>query len=165
MKIVVEIDPSELSQGINQVSYTEGAILEVPDEDEMEDLFEDEEQEDEEEDEDEEFECPPATQDPEMNAENRQYAIDEYSYGPAIKGWEQKNSKCGICEYFNVKADMMSCISSGLGLEDGVGYCERLAFVCSAENICNAYEPGGPITDYDDMDDNEAIEGGMKDVF
>jgi len=122
----------------------------------------DENQDEEEEDEES---CPPATQDPMMNADNRQYAIDEYSYGPAVRNWEQKNAKCGICEYFNVKASMMSCISEGLGLQGDIGYCERLSFVCSAKNICNAYEPGGPITDYDDMDDSEPVEGGMKDVF
>lgn len=170
MKIVVEIDTSELSTGINQVSFGEGALIDVPDEDEIEDLLEgkeEDEDEGEEEDEEEEDEesCPPATQDPMMNADNRQYAIDEYSYGPAVRNWEQKNAKCGICEYFNVKASMMSCISEGLGLQGDIGYCERLAFVCSAKNICNAYEPGGPITDYDDMDDSEPVEGGMKDVF
>ena len=170
MKIVVEIDTSELSTGINQVSFGEGALIDVPDEDEIEDLLEgEEEDEDEGEEEDEEEEdeesCPPATQDPMMNADNRQYAIDEYSYGPAVRNWEQKNAKCGICEYFNVKASMMSCISEGLGLQGDIGYCERLSFVCSAKNICNAYEPGGPMTDYHAMDDSEPVEGGMKDVF
>lgn len=149
MKVVIEIDPEDLTKGINQVvSMEESAIFDV---------------EEDEEDEDEEMECPPATQDADLNDQNRQYAIDEYSYGPAVSTWENKNAKCGICEYYNVKSDMRECIEDGLGLEGDVGYCERLAFVCAAENICNAYEPGGPIMD--EYDDDEPIEGGMKEIL
>ena len=148
MKVVIEIDPEDLSKGINQVvSMEDETVFEIEDEDEGED----------------EDSCPPATQDPDLNDENRQYAIDEYSYGPSVPGWEKKNAKCGICEYYNVKAFMRACISEGLELDGDVGYCERLAFVCAAENICNAYEPGGPIVD--DFDEDEPIEGGMKDIL
>lgn len=149
MKVVIEIDPEDLSKGINQVvSMEETAVIDI------------EEDEDEEDGEDS---CPPATQDPDLNAENRQYAVDEYSYGPAVGNWESKNAKCGICEYYNVKSFMRECIADGLDLEGEVGYCERLAFVCAADNICNAYQPGGPIMD--EYDDDEPIEGGMKEIL
>lgn len=151
MKVVIEIDPKDLASGINQVvSAEETAIVEL--DDEMEDEME----------EDEDV-CPPATQDEELNAENREYAVEEYSYGMSVPGWEKKNAKCGLCEYYNVKSFMRKCIEEGLGLEGDVGYCERLAFVCAAENICNQYEPGGPIVD--DYDEDEPLEGGIKDLF
>ena len=152
MKVVIEIDPKDLASGINQVvSSEETAIVEL--DDEMEDEMEMEDDD----------ACPPATQDEELNAENREYAVEEYSYGMSVPGWEKKNAKCGICEYYNVKSFMRECIEEGLGLEGDVGYCERLAFVCSAENICNAYEPGGPIMD--EYNEDEPIEGGSKDLF
>ena len=141
-KIVINIDMESLTSGINQV---------------VDDDYEDEMEG--------EFACPLVTHDMETNAENRQYAVDEFSYGPSPKNWEKKPQKCGICEYYNIRQQMMECIEEGMGDSEGVGYCTKLDFVCSAENTCNAYEDGGPMTDYEDMDDNEPLEGGSKDIF
>jgi hypothetical protein len=63
-KIIINIDMEDLTSGINQ----------MVDEDAMEDEM----------GEDEEFSCPLSTQDEELNAENRQHAVDEFSYGPAF---------------------------------------------------------------------------------
>ena len=46
-----------------------------------------------------EVKCPPATQDIDLNLENRQKAIDEYGYGPADPS--QKNEK-----FWKKKMDM-----------------------------------------------------------
>ena len=141
-KIVINIDMDELTSGINQVAdgdldyETEG-----------------------------EFDCPLVTHDEDANAENRQYAVDEFSYGPSPANWEKKPEKCGICEYYNIRSEMVGCIEDGMGESSGLGYCTKLDFVCSAENTCNAYEVGGPMTDYDDIDEMEPLEGGSRDIF
>jgi hypothetical protein len=77
-------------------------------------------------------ECPPATQDIELNLKNRQNAIDNVGYGPlnpkepneefwAEKGerWniapeEAKKSVCGNCVFFVKTPKMLECISSGI---------------------------------------------------
>jgi hypothetical protein len=46
-----------------------------------------------------------------------------------------------------------------------VGYCTKLDFTCAAENVCNEFEKGGPITDFDDVDIYEPLEGNEKDIF
>ena len=61
-KIVINIDMEELKSGVNQ-------------------MFDD--------DQVEEFSCPLVTEDEEENSENKQYAIDEFSYGPSSKNWER----------------------------------------------------------------------------
>ena len=137
-RIVINIDMDALNNGINQV---------------VDDDF------------DVEFACPVVTHDPELNEENKQNAIDQFSYGTSPDTWEKKPEKCGICEYYNIKSEMMDCIEEGMGETFDVGYCTKLDFVCSAENTCNAYEAGGPMTDFDDMGELEPIEGGSKDIF
>lgn len=114
--------------------------------------------------EEEAFSCPAATMDTALNAENKQVAIEQYSYGPTTKTWENKNARCGTCEYFNLKSDMMRCISDGLGMDEGAGYCESLHFVCSADNVCNMWELGGPITD-GDVDDYPSDMGNSRDMI
>jgi hypothetical protein len=77
-------------------------------------------------------ECPPATQDIQLNLKNRQNAIDNVGYGPlnpkepnedfwADKGerWniapeEAKKSVCGNCVFFVKTPKMLECISSGI---------------------------------------------------
>ena len=66
-KIVINIDMEELKSGVNQ-------------------MFDD--------DQVEEFSCPLVTEDEEENSENKQYAIDEFAYGPSSKNWEKKPEKC-----------------------------------------------------------------------
>ena len=136
-KIVINIDMDAINDGINQV---------------VDDDFGD-------------FACPLATHDEETNEDHKQEAIDQYSYGPSPKTWEKKPENCGICEYHNIKSEMMDCIEDGMGDSFGVGYCTKLDFVCSAENTCNAFESGGPMTDFDDMNELEPLEGGSKDIF
>ena len=138
-KIVINIDMDELKSGINQV---------VDD-----DMYEMEE---------EEFVCPLSTQDSKLNSENREYAIKEHSYGPSEGGKEM----CGTCSYYSIKSKMLDCLSSGLEMDvKGVGYCVKFEFACKAENVCDAWEKGGPITDFDDIDTLEPIEGNEKDIF
>ena len=146
-KIIINIDMEDLTSGINQ----------MVDEDAMEDEM----------GEDEDFSCPLSTQDEELNAENRQSAIDEFSYGPAVGSWEKKKASCGVCEYYNIRAEMMSCVLDGLEIDEHaeVGYCTKLDFTCAADNMCNAYEKGGPMTDYEDMDENKPLEGNSRDIF
>jgi hypothetical protein len=49
---------------------------------------------------DDNFVCPVATQDEDINAENKQAAENDYSYGPTTATWENKNARCGTCSYF-----------------------------------------------------------------
>ncbi len=138
-KIVINIDMDELKSGINQV---------VDD-----DMYEVEE---------EEFVCPLPTQDSNLNSENREYVIKEHSYGAS----ENKKEMCGTCSYYSIKSEMLDCLSSGLEMDvKGVGYCIKFEFACKAENVCDAWEKGGPITDFDDIDTLEPIEGNEKDIF
>ena len=121
---------------------------------------------------DEETTCPPATQNVELNLENRQKAIDEAMYGPLdIKNpgnyWEKiaekwdvpveeaKGEICGNCAAFNITKRMLDCIESGIGGEDAkdlveagdLGYCEIYKFKCNANRSCFAHIDGGPIVD------------------
>ena len=140
-KIVINIDMDELRSGINQV---------VDD-----DMYEAEE----------EFVCPLSTQDADLNDKNREYAIQEYGYGPS-KGGRTKEM-CGTCGYYNIRSKMLDCIENGIGMNEGdeVGYCTNLNFICMAENVCNAWEEGGPMTDFDDIDELEPLEGNEKDIL
>ncbi len=86
-------------------------------------------------------ECPAATQDLDLNLENRQKAIDEYGYGPLNPNlddtgkndsfWQKiagtfntdidaaKDSRCGNCAAFNVTSKIKDCIAKGIGADDG----------------------------------------------
>ena len=141
-KIVINIDMDELTSGINQVVDDE-----VLDEMDME----------------EEFFCPISTQESKVNDENREAAIKDHSYGSS----EKRKEKCGVCEYYDIRALMLDCVETGIGMEEGdkVGYCTKLDFTCAAENVCNQFERGGPITDFDDVDIYEPLEGNEKDIF
>jgi len=79
-----------------------------------------------------EDECPPATQDIEINLKNRQNAIDNVGYGPLNpkepnnEFWQEKADKwktspeeakksiCGNCVFFVRTPEMLDCISSGI---------------------------------------------------
>lgn len=120
-------------------------------------------------------ECPPATQDIELNLKNRQNAIDNVGYGPLNPAepndefWQDKADKwktdiqeaksavCGNCIFFVRTPKMLDCIESGIGLgteeaegsiEAGeLGYCNALDFKCASERTCNAWAAGGPVTE------------------
>jgi hypothetical protein len=78
--------------------------------------------------------CPPATQDIDLNLENRQEAIDSKGYGPLnpnrpnTKFWkekaemwkldsinEAKESICGNCAAFDITKKTLDCIAKGIG--------------------------------------------------
>ena len=85
--------------------------------------------------------CPAATQDIDLNLENRQKAIDEYGYGPLNPNlddtgkndsfWQSiadtfntdieaaKESRCGNCAAFNLTSRIKDCIAKGIGMNDG----------------------------------------------
>jgi len=119
-------------------------------------------------------ECPPATQDIQLNLANRQKAIDEANYGPqnpneANEGYwkakaeqfqgnveEAKKAICGNCAFFYRTQKVLDCIAEGLGTEvdayDAIeagelGYCEAFDFKCAAQRTCDAWVVGGPIVD------------------
>jgi hypothetical protein len=119
--------------------------------------------------------CPPATQDIQLNLENRQNAIDNVGYGPLNPAepneefWQDKADRwnieipdaktavCGNCIFFVRTPKMLECIEEGIGLgsqeaegsiEAGeLGYCNALDFKCASERTCNAWAAGGPITE------------------
>lgn len=119
--------------------------------------------------------CPPATQDIELNLENRQKAIQEHGYGPPDpnqpneKFWQKKadmwqvddqsevkSMRCGNCAAFDITKYAQSCIAKGIGgeadpwstIDAGVlGYCKFLKFKCAAKRTCDAWVEGGPIKD------------------
>ncbi len=83
--------------------------------------------------------CPIATQDPQINDENRNIAIAEYKYGPA----SNPDERCGNCSAFNISDYMKDCLGDDSG---EIGYCQLLKFMCSAQNVCSSWAEGGPIT-------------------
>lgn len=113
---------------------------------------------------DDNFVCPVATQSEEINSDNREAAENEYSYGGPSAEMDAKNMRCGTCGYFNLQSAMLNCISEGLGLDEGAGYCDKLHFVCSMEKVCNMWEAGPPKTD-GDLDDNPSDYGNQRDVM
>jgi hypothetical protein len=119
-------------------------------------------------------ECPPATQDIQLNLTNRQNAIDNVGYGPLNpaepnnKFWEDKATRwnttvqeaksalCGNCVFFIRTPSMLDCIEGGIGMDQEaegtiaageLGYCSALDFKCASERTCNAWAAGGPITE------------------
>ena len=119
-------------------------------------------------------ECPPATQDIQLNLANRQKAIDEAHYGPENPNeaneeyWKRKADQfegnveaakkalCGNCSFFYRTQKVLDCIAEGLGNEvdpyDAIkagelGYCEAFDFKCAAQRTCDAWVVGGPIVD------------------
>lgn len=118
-------------------------------------------------------ECPPATQDIQLNLANRQNAIDNVGYGPLNPAepneefWQDKGDRwnipsedaktavCGNCIFFIRTPKMLDCLEKGIGvgneeaqgtIEAGeLGYCNALDFKCASERTCNAWAAGGPV--------------------
>jgi hypothetical protein len=82
--------------------------------------------------------CPPATQNIELNLQNRQKAINEFGYGPLnpnepnekfwqakVAMWkldsiiEAKKSICGNCAAFDITVKTLDCIAKGIGNDGG----------------------------------------------
>jgi len=97
---------------------------------------------------DEGMACPLPTQDEDLNAENRQKAVDESNYREPNTGVAFRSDQvCGNCAAYNQTEDILECI----GLDDDVespplGYCQIFKFVCKSENTCDSWAEGGPIT-------------------
>lgn len=118
--------------------------------------------------------CPAATQDIDLNLENRQKAINDYGYGPLNPQMENENfwsmkaemwnldnvdearsSICGNCAAFDVTTETLNCIARGIGGDDPydtinagqLGYCKMLKFKCASLRTCDAWVVGGPLTD------------------
>lgn len=118
--------------------------------------------------------CPVATHDIKLNLKNRDWAFKNVGYGPAnpldeneefwaekADEWQcepedAKEMRCGNCAAFIVTPEMMQCIESGIGEEEGnysadiaatakLGYCELFEFKCAADRTCSAWLVGGPI--------------------
>ena len=91
--------------------------------------------------------CPLPTQDEELNAENRQVAVDEANYREPNSGMSfRPDQVCGNCAAYNQTDDILEC----LGLDDDMGspplgYCQIFKFVCEAENTCDSWAEGGPM--------------------
>jgi hypothetical protein len=105
-----------------------------------------------------------------LNLKNRQYAIDEYLYGPLnpdapgdywerlgdvwqVSADEAATTRCGNCAAFNLKPEIVEAIADGIS-DDGepvtdaaqLGYCELFDFKCAAARSCSAWLSGGPLT-------------------
>jgi hypothetical protein len=88
--------------------------------------------------------CPLATMDPEVNAENREEAVEYANYRePEPGGAFRQDSVCGSCGAYNQTEDMMECIGDETG---NTGYCQKWKFVCEAKYTCDSWVKGGPIT-------------------
>jgi len=90
--------------------------------------------------------CPAPTQDPELNAANKQQAGEdpEIQYGfPEQMIAEGK--RCGDCAAFNVSENMVRC--GGAAEDRSVGYCMMHEFTCAAKRSCLTWAPGGPKTE------------------
>ena len=90
--------------------------------------------------------CPAPTQNPELNAANKQRAAEdpEVQYGfPEQMIAEGK--RCGGCAAFNVSENMVRC--GGAAEDRSVGYCMMHEFTCAAKRSCLTWAPGGPKTE------------------
>jgi hypothetical protein len=98
--------------------------------------------------------CPLATQDPEVNAKNKEKAIEEANYREPNTGSAFVLSEtCGSCAAFNQTHEIMEC----MGNNPHLGYCQMYKFMCHEENTCDSWAEGGPITDADDGSDHDLL--------
>ena len=122
--------------------------------------------------------CPVATVKLEVNAANRQRAIDDFNYGPAnpqvpgdywkkaakIWGIDEKTAmtmKCENCAAFDISDKMRKCIEVGMKGDEkaadamataekaDLGYCNILHFKCAGTRSCSVWLTNGPIDNED----------------
>ena len=93
--------------------------------------------------------CPLATQDKNLNAENKRKAAaaKDIKYGhpdevPELKKLEEKGQLCGNCAAFNITDKMVDC--GGASKDGTTGYCEMHRFTCAADKTCLTWASGGP---------------------
>ena len=91
--------------------------------------------------------CPLPTQDEDLNAENREAAIEEANYREPNTGTAARMDQvCGNCAAFNQTDDILECLGLGDDMDSPpIGYCQIYKFVCSAENTCDSWAEGGPM--------------------
>lgn len=109
--------------------------------------------------------CPEATQDLELNTNNRNDAIkkDHIKYGPLnvsepgdywkdiAEFWDTteeaaKKSLCANCAAFDISPRMLDCMPGELEDDDGyLGYCWMHHFKCHSARTCRTWAKGGPI--------------------
>ena len=88
--------------------------------------------------------CPLPTQDADVNAENKEEAIEAANYrDPADSGAFRLTEVCGNCKAYNQTEDILECIGDDSG---DLGYCQIYKFVCEATNTCADWVEGGPMT-------------------
>ena len=110
-------------------------------------------------------ECPPSTQDIELNTKNRDATVKDYNYGPLNVDkpgdyWEKvadkwnttveaaKTSLCANCTAFDISPRMLECMPGETSDDDGVlGYCWMHHFKCHSARTCYTWAAGGPIKD------------------
>ena len=113
----------------------------------------------------EEMSCPPATQDVELNTDNRNSTIENHMYGPLnvdepADYWDKiadkwdtsveaaKKSLCGNCVAFDISPRMEECMPGEISDDDGkLGYCWMHHFKCHSARTCDTWAKGGPITE------------------
>ena len=87
--------------------------------------------------------CQSATQDEEINDENRMSAEEQASYrDPSSDGGFKLTEVCGNCGAYNQTEDMLDCIGDDSG---DLGYCQIYKFMCQSSNTCDDWVKGGPI--------------------
>ena len=109
--------------------------------------------------------CPPATQDLELNTENRDAAIqaEHIQYGPMnledeaywdrlAEHWNTtpevaKESNCSNCAAFDISPRMKECMPGSLQEDGQLGYCWMHHFKCHSARTCYTWAAGGPITE------------------
>ena len=109
--------------------------------------------------------CPPATQDLELNTKNRDATLKNFNYGPLNVSepgdyWEKiaeywktdikaaKTSNCGNCVAFDISRRMDDCMPGETSDEFGrLGYCWMHHFKCHSARSCHTWAKGGPIVD------------------
>ena len=109
--------------------------------------------------------CPPATQDLELNTKNRDSAVKakHIQYGPLnlsdegywIRYGERwntttevaKKSNCSNCVAFDISPRMEECMPLQLDKDGRLGYCWMHHFKCHSARTCYTWAKGGPITD------------------
>lgn len=88
--------------------------------------------------------CPPATQDSDLNVENKDIAIEEADYRDGDVAGFRPDKVCGNCAAYNQSPKIMECIGDD-SADPELGYCQIYKFVCQAYYTCNSWAEGGPI--------------------
>jgi hypothetical protein len=175
-KSLINEEDTEESETSETDKYLEDDTEET-DVEETEETDSEDDYEKDEEDEEASSDVPIATKDETVNIENRQKAIDEFSYGPEKIDetnddfWNEKKTKfmvktvdlakqklCGNCAAFNIKTEMIKNLDKGIDKEidendvwdadkENRGFCEFLDFKCHAKRTCNSWVEGGPLKD------------------